>query len=653
MLNLKHTLAVENASIISLVETWLDNKVLDAELEVDGYRLYRKDRGARGGGIVTFIRDDLTSNRRTDLEAKDEIIVNEIKANNHESFLLITFYRPPNASTDFSINFRKVLRNAKKTGLKMCILGDLNAPDINWLTMSGKSMHTNELCEDFTDCNLVQINNLPSRNNNSNILDVLLTNISDQCTAPAYCNSLIQSDHFMFQFNINLKPNQRKHDVRWLYNYKNANYDEINYRIEQADIMSKIHKPDQNVNSAWRIWSHQVHAIIDTYIPKKKIKHKTNPWIDGEVLHKIHLKKEAWNKARKTNTENDWQNYKKANNECKKLITRKHSEFINAALEEYQDNPKKFWKVVNIKNKKSSSFPDRMQLDDVTADTPTEKANTFNCFFFSSFNANSYDLPEIIQFQNDNLSYIQLSDMEVFNVLSQLDTRKATGPDNIPAVFLKNCAHTLYKSLTYLFNLSLKTGGIPKAWKTANVVPIYKKGCKNQISNYRPVSLLSVVSKCLERCIHNKIYPIIDQLIHPNQHGFRKGHSTTTQILGFYDKVYQLVDRGTQCDVIYLDLAKAFDSVPHTLLIHKLKGYGFGNNLLSWFTDYLSNREQRVVCEGSTSASKPVLSGVPQGSILGPLLFLLCINDITECCHAQIYLYADDTKLMAPIIERG
>ena len=211
----------------------------------------------------------------------------------------------------------------------------------------------------------------------------------------------------------------------------------------------------------------------------------------------------------------------------------------------------------------------------------------------------------------------------VLNKLQTLDHRKAQGPDGLPTIILKECAEELVSPITYIFNITLQTGFIPEDWKTARVVPIFKKGQKESVENYRPISLLPIISKILERCIHNYVYPIISGDITDSQHGFINKKSTTTQLLSFYDYINKQLDKNIQTDVVYLDFSKAFDKVPHNLLIQKLQMYGFNGQLLEWLKSYLKDRKQLVSIDGIYSNYKSVVSGVPQGSILGPLLFVL------------------------------
>ena len=227
--------------------------------------------------------------------------------------------------------------------------------------------------------------------------------------------------------------------------------------------------------------------------------------------------------------------------------------------------------------------------------------------------------------------------------------------DGISPKILKETVEQISAPLAHLFNMSLQEGIVPFEWKEANIIPLFKKGSRNKSVNYRPVSLTSVICKLLETIIrdHMMDFLIKHKLINPSQHGFLKAKSCLTNLLCFLEEITKWVDDGSPVDVIYLDFQKAFDKVPHQRLISKLKSHGMGNSLINWIEQWLTDRRQRVVVDGEVSSWKSVLSGVPQGSVLGPILFLVYINDLEEGVTGKILKFADDTKLIRKVKEIG
>ena len=311
---------------------------------------------------------------------------------------------------------------------------------------------------------------------------------------------------------------------------------------------------------------------------------------------------------------------------------------------------KKFWSHVKS-SKNSSRIPEVMSYEGLTANEPLAKANMFNQYFYKQFSEPScYETN--IEFDNDITFNIDFSAPRVKLLLDNLDINKAQGPDAISGAVLKNCSETLAYPLSILFNLSYNTGYIPQEWKLANVVPVHKKDDKNKVINYRPISLTSLVMKVFERILYDELLTRTIDKIDKRQHGFLRNRSCNSNLLLFTESIVRALHEKIGTDIIYFDFAKAFDTVSHDLILKKLKTqYNIDGTLLKFFTDYLRSRKQRVILDNVISESVDVLSGVPQGSILGPLLFVLFINDIYANIDndSNIALFADDTKIWRDI----
>ena len=232
-------------------------------------------------------------------------------------------------------------------------------------------------------------------------------------------------------------------------------------------------------------------------------------------------------------------------------------------------------------------------------------------------------------------------------MLEKIQPHKASGPDEIPNIVLKMCSKSLAPGITALFQKSLDTGELPKDWTDANITPVFKKGDKHAAENYRPVSLTSVLSKVLEHIVCHHLHAHFDKnkILTDVNHGFRSGFSCETQLTVTVDDLARNSDEGFQTDVTILDFSKAFDTVPHNKLLHKLETYGIRGNLHKWIHSFLCKRHMKVVVDDEKSDETEVLSGVPQGTVLEPLLFLVHINDLPESVKSSVRLFADDCLL--------
>ena len=279
-----------------------------------------------------------------------------------------------------------------------------------------------------------------------------------------------------------------------------------------------------------------------------------------------------------------------------------------------------------------------------------------NDYFSSVFTKEDLEnMPEarniILDGKNCSLEDIEINTNRIFKAITSLKANKAAGVDGIHSSFIKGCANGVGTPLELIFKKSMSTAEIPDDWKKANVTAIFKKGSKKQHGNYRPVSLTCHMGKILEKIIKEDLLQYLEsnKLIFETQHGFRNKKSCLTNLLEFTKFVSDKMDEGKPVDVIYLDFQKAFDKVPHARLINKLKALGIGGNVLNWIREWLKDRVQRVVINGEESDWVHVSSGVPQGSVLGPILFIIYINDIDENILSLILKFADDTKLVREV----
>ena len=307
---------------------------------------------------------------------------------------------------------------------------------------------------------------------------------------------------------------------------------------------------------------------------------------------------------------------------------------------------KKIWKHLKLTSG-STRIPETVSYGSRFRNDSDDQAELFNEFFSDQF-SDSSDYNIDINFDNDDNNNIDFNFRQVRSLLNKVNVNKAVGPDGIHGKILKNCASSLAYPLSLIFKTSYNTGQIPNDWKLANVVPVHKKGSKSSVENYRPISLTSLVMKIFEKIIRDEIMKKCEHLIKNNQHGFLPSKSCTTQMIPFTDSIAIALNEGLRTDVVYFDFAKAFDSVSHDIILDKLKTqFHIDGALLKFLVNYLKDRKQCVLIGGTKSSLRDVKSGVPQGSILGPLLFVLFINDISEEVSngTHIVLYADDSKI--------
>ena len=540
--------------------------------------------------------------------------------------------------------------------------GDFNGQSQFWYPDGSSTLEGSEIENIVTSLGLHQIIREPTNfepNKNPTCIDLIITDqpnlVLDSGTRPSpdsFCHH--QIIHCRANFNLPPPPPYE----REIWYYQRANRDLIQRCFQNFPWEQHL---NLNQNPDWQVkeFNKIVLNIMSNFIPHevKRILPRDNPWITKPLKAMIKRKNRLYKAYKRHGYQPDdkirLENFRL---ECQKAIEDAKKDYLTKLgnkLHNTHASGKIYWKILNrVMNKsKSSKIPPILLQNRFILDCK-EKANLFTKFFCKQCSLNITDsvLPDIITYKTDNrIDQFQVSTNDIIPLICKLNPNKATGSDGISAQMLLLCGETVALPLKIIFINILQTGIYPNLWKLANVTPIHKKNDKQLISNYRPISLLPICSKIFEKIIFNQLYSFLktNSLITNHQSGFQPGDSTTNQLLDLVDTIHKSFDVNPTLEVraVFLDISKAFDKVWHDGLVFKLKQNGVSGSLLKLLSNYLTKRKQRVVLNGSSAAYDTINAGVPQGSVLGPLLFLVYINDLEDNIKSQIRFFADDTML--------
>lgn len=657
----KHNILASQYPIICCTETWLQPGTCNSEFIDDNYTVFRADRQLsllnckRGGGVMIAVDNNYSAVEvnleliRSNVPSIDILAV-KIKINFH-CFFIFAVYIPPhvdNASFSILLELLESLQSISDS--EIYFIGDFNVSEYFNYTLTNvateKVLILNSFCRFFE---LSQLNNVT--NVNHRLLDLVLSNVpcevvkssdillNEDTHHPALCTyiSVDRTNSGNFPTNNNKTFNFRKANLPLLYEQLNL----VDWSfIDQFN----------DCNKACDAFYNTVINIFNMYVPKTTPRRrKYPPWFSYDIILNIKKKTNLWKQFKRYGYINIYNDFKYLRNKIKKDVNNSYKQYIANLQHNIKQNTNKFWTFVNSK-KSNYTIPGSVVFNNTECNKPMDIVNAFASFFESAFTPTNNNIQTYDKECFSSFSLPPITEKDIYCHLKRIKPNFTTGPDNIPAFIVHDCAYIFSIPLARIINLCLTSNVFPEVWKTSKVRPIYKKkGDTNNVVNYRPITIICNFAKGFEMFLHSFIYENIQGQLNIHQHGFVRGRSTITNLFCVTQYISNIVDAGGQVDVIYTDISKAFDRLDHDILLQTLAAFGFSPKLITFFTSYLTNRCQFVEYHGFKSFTYYANSGVPQGSILGPLLFIMYINSITDAIDVNCLLYADDLKIFCDI----
>ena len=671
--------------VITMSESWLKQHLHSSLVSIEGFDTFRQHRGAnpkqkkRGGGLITYVNKKHSSycEPLQDLGISNDNIEAQwtlIHRPNCKNIMVCNVYRPPNGNLDKSVKYLSdCLNTLNLSKLNLFILGDLNINYKNKSSVSYKKLHYFIQSQGLSQ----HINNTTRNTDKTkSLIDLAITN-------SRYVSKSGTLDHIMSDHQSIYIVHKKGRDLRQSAKFEGRSYRSFNredFRSALTDLdwstFYGLTDPDQ----AWEFVLSNITLILDQMCPMRSfhVKNYRPEWITNELLEQIKDRDYFYNKAKRSGDEDAWNIAKYLRNVTNVNIRKAKREFVLNELENNASDCKKFWKTIRgvIPSDKQQARQDILLKDNGEKVEKEEVAGFINDYFINVGNMSSFEVETAVEVVADTVvnesvdspalgtlcvestdhkedcqkldTFVKLREIEVCRVIKDINVSKSSGLENVSSFILKEAFLAILPEITRMFNLSLTTSSFPTAWKKAMVVPIPKAGDLTLVKNYRPISLLPLPGKLLEKLVHSQLSGHLESnsLLTDSQHGFRKGHSTVHSVAQFTNYINAKMDAGVPTLATFIDFRKAFDCVQHRTLLSKLSQLNLGDSIINWISSYLSSRVQRVFANNTCSSYMTILQGVPQGSVLGPLFYIVYANDLINVIkHCKVALYADDTVL--------
>ena len=667
---LNHFTASSSIHILAITESWLGPSIPDARIGLQNFQTpFRRDRNENGGGVCIYLSNDISGKRRKDLENSElELMWIEILSFSHRPLLLGCCYRPPNSTITFFEKLETSLENVIDKDI--LLVGDFNSKNSDWFcgdNTNSNGLHLKELMDRLDMYQLCdEATHLNCAGEPASLLDLGFTNVPHLFKSQATVSPPVStSDHLPVIFHTCLQHQPytptNHHHLRWLFSHKDK---EQMMNSFSFDNWSWVFNDENDINTVWKRWKSQFFREVQSFIPRvqpqSQNKMSQPPWFNKSIRQLLRKKDRLFKRACSSKLPEHWTIYRAVRNKANNTIkTAKAKQFNHMAsrLADPKCPPSKWWSLARnlcgLKGHSSNFIPPLSGRDHgpVLSDN-LEKANAFNDVFINQNTSTALENFPFGPTTTESLFSVQtVTASEVKSVLKSLPSKTSTGVDNISYRLLKEAGPGVVGPLTTLFNISLRKRQVPEEWKRAVVLPVFKGGNRDrqEVLNYRPISLTPCVTRVLEKILNTQLLKYLqdNSLICQQQAGFLPLQSTTTQLCSLIHQWQMALDRGDNVEAVFLDLSKAYDRVSVPGLISKMSQAGFSQSMLQWFSSFLERRQQQVLVNGSYSSWETVRSGIPQGTVLGPTLFLIFVNDLPMCLSTDCALFADDTTTYA------